>query len=68
MSNDGILSLDKPLGPESPNYCAFEIAAIDCGGKMSAKSANVRINIRASCELGKKYTSSNIIFISIDIL
>lgn len=55
INNDGVLSLDKPLGPDAPKYCAFEVAAIDCGGKMSTKSAHVRISIKDSCELGKKY-------------
>ncbi|XP_001632442.2 calsyntenin-2 [Nematostella vectensis] len=52
ITNDGVLYLDKPLGSDAPEYCAFEVAAVDCGGKISVENVNVRVDIKDSCKPG----------------
>lgn len=53
INDNGVISLSKPLRPESPRHFTFQVAAVDCGGKMSTKNAVVKISVEDKCHRGK---------------
>ena len=52
ISQSGVISLERPLGPESDDLYQFQVDAVDCGGKMSIKSATVSITVENPCHEG----------------
>lgn len=53
ISDEGVISLDEPLGRDAYDLYEFQVDAIDCGGMMSTKSAKVSISVHTLCHEGK---------------
>ena len=45
VNDDGVISIDQPLGRDAYDLYEFQVDAIDCGGQMSKSSAKVAISV-----------------------
>lgn len=45
VSDDGVISIDQPLGRDAYDLYEFQVDAVDCGGQMSKSSAKVAISV-----------------------
>lgn len=53
VSEQGVVSLDKPLGPDAYDTYEFQVDAVDCSGMMSLKSAKISITVKTPCHAGR---------------
>lgn len=64
INDDGVISLDQPLGRDAYDLYEFQVDAIDCGGMMSMRSAKVTISVETlepPCHEGKIWFSKDVI-------